>query len=77
MVLIKSMNVDPDVLKKTRCDDGYACLSGKAACNVELFVDRELELLRCKDERVCAFKRNYNGQFICTCPVNRASYGFS
>ena len=77
MALIKSMHVDPDILKATHCDRNYACLSGKSACKVEPFVDRELELLRCKDERTCAFKRNYNGQFICTCPVNKASFGYS
>jgi hypothetical protein len=77
MTLIKSMNVDPEILKETLCDNEFACLSGKATCNVELFVDRELELLRCKEESACEFKRNYNGQFICTCPVNKASFGLT
>jgi hypothetical protein len=53
----------------------YACISGKSACcNVELFVDRDVELLRCRDERSCAFKKSYQGLYICTCPVNRASF---
>ena len=74
MTLIKSMNVDPEILKETLSDHDYACPSGEAACNAELFVDRELELLRCKEESACEFKRNYNGQFICTCPVSKASF---
>jgi len=77
MALTRSMNVEPEIVNNTRCDMNYACLSGKSVCNVEPFVDRELQLLRCRDERSCAFKRNYQGQFICSCPVNRASFGFN
>ena len=76
MPFIRSMNVEPVILEKTQCDMNYACLSDKAVCNVEPFVDRELQLLRCRDERSCAFKRNYQGQYICSCPVNRASFGY-
>jgi len=77
MALSRSMNVEPGIVKHTQCDMNYACLSGKAVCNVEPFVDRDVELLRCRDERSCTFKRNYLGQTICTCPVNRASFGFN
>ena len=77
MALTKSMNVEPEIVKKTQCDMNNACLSRKAVCNVEPFVDRDVELLRCREERSCAFKRKYQGQFICTCPVNRASFGFN
>ena len=76
MPFIRSMNVEPVILEKTQCDMNYACLSDKAVCNVEPFVDRELQLLRCRDERSCAFKRNYQGQYICSCPVIRASFGY-
>jgi hypothetical protein len=74
MAFIRSLNVEPAIVAKTQCDRNYACLSENAVCNVELFVDRELQLLRCKDERSCAFKKKYQGRFICTCPVNRASF---
>jgi hypothetical protein len=77
MAFSRSMNVEPEIVKNTQCDMSYACLSGKTVCNVEPFMDRDVELLRCRDERSCALKRNYQGQFICTCPVNRASFGFS
>ena len=77
MALPRSMNVEPGIVKKTQCEMNYACLSGKAVCNVEPFVDRELQLLRCRDERACAFKRKYQGKSICSCPVNRASFGFN
>jgi len=73
MPFIRSMNVEPEIVKKTQCDMNYACLSGKAVCNVEPFVDRDVQLLRCKDERSCTFKKKYQGRFICTCPVNMAS----
>ena len=73
MALLRSMNVEPEIISNTQCDMNYACLSGKAVCDVEPFVDREVQLLRCKDERSCAFKKKYLGRFICTCPVNMAS----
>jgi hypothetical protein len=77
MAFKRSMNVDPEIVKKTQCDMNYACLSGEAVCDVEPFVDRDLPLLRCRDERSCAFKRKYLGWFICSCPVNRASFGLN
>ena len=73
MALLRSMNVEPEIVNNTPCDMNYACLSGKAVCDVEPFVDREVQLLRCKDERSCAHKKKYQGRFICTCPVNMAS----
>ena len=77
MPLTRSMNIEAVILAKTQCDMNYACLSGKVACNVEPFVDRELQLLRCRDARSCAYKKKYQGQFLCYCPVNRASYGYN
>ncbi len=73
MALLRTMNVEPEIVSNTKCDLNYACLSGEAVCDVELFEDREMQLLRCKDERSCAFKKKYQGHFICTCPVNKAS----
>jgi hypothetical protein len=78
MTLIRSMNVEPAILSKTQCDMKYGCLSGKPVCNnVEPYIDRDVQLLRCKDERSCAFKKNYQGLIICTCPVNRASFSIT
>ena len=73
MALLRSINVEPEIVNNTKCEMNYACLSGKAVCDVEPFVDREVQLLRCNDERTCAFKKKYQGRFICTCPVNMAS----
>jgi hypothetical protein len=77
MATIRRVNVEPEIVNNTRCDMNYACLSGNAVCKVELFEDRDVQLLRCRDERSCAFRKKYLGQFICTCPVNRASYRLS
>ena len=55
----------------------YACLSGTTVCQVEPFLDRDVQVLRCRDERSCAFRRKYRGMFICSCPVNRASFGLN
>jgi hypothetical protein len=77
MTFSRSMNVEPEIVTNTPCKMNHACLSEKSVCNVEPFMDRELQLLRCKDERSCAFKRKYQGQFICSCPVNKASFGFN
>jgi len=68
------MHVAPDIINKTHCDLNYACLSGKSVCHVEPFIDREVQLLWCRDERSCAFRKTYQGRSICTCPVNRAAF---
>lgn len=75
MAFTRSMNVEPEILNKTQCSMEYGCLSGKAVCHVEPYIDRDVELLRCRDERSCVFKKHYQGMSICTCPVNRAAFG--
>ena len=77
MAYLRTMNVEPEIIAKTQCDMNYACLSGKDKCNAEPFVDRDVQLLRCRDERSCAFKKKYLGQFICSCPVNIAAFGIN
>ena len=77
MALIRSMNVDPEIVIKTQCDMKHACLTAKTVCNVEPYLERDVQLLRCMDEKPCAFKKNYKGWLICTCPVNRASFSLS
>lgn len=74
MAFTRSMNVEPAILHKTQCDMKYGCLSGRHVCDVEPYLDRDVQLLRCKDDRPCAFRKNYQGLSICTCPVNRASF---
>jgi len=46
-------------------------------CNVEPYLERDVQLLRCMDEKPCAFKKNYKGWLICTCPVNIASFSLN
>lgn len=77
MTLIRSLTVDPDIVSTTQCELNYACLSGKAVCDVERYEYRDVQLLRCRDERSCAYRKNYQGLSICTCPVNRASAGIN
>lgn len=77
MTIIRNRHIDHGILSTTRCDLQYACLSSETLCNVEPFEDRDVQLLRCKDERTCAYRRQYRDRFICTCPVNRASYGIN
>ena len=77
MALTRSMQVEPEIVNKTHCDMNYACLTGKNVCQVEPFIDRDVQLLRCNDERACAFRKNYQGKSICTCPVNRAAHSLN
>jgi|SRR6056300_574243 hypothetical protein len=77
MALNKSMNVEPEILLKTRCDQNFACLSDESACNAEPYLDRDVQLLRCRDERSCAYKKKYMGLFICSCPANKAAFGIN
>jgi len=76
MALIRSTHVEPEIIHNTPCDLNYACLSGKV-CQVEPFIDRDVQLLRCHDSRACAFRKIYQGRSICSCPVNRAAYGLN
>ena len=73
----RSMNVEPEIINKTHCDMNYACLSNEGICNAELYLDRDVQLLRCRDERACAHKKRYLDLVICNCPVNRASFGLN
>jgi hypothetical protein len=75
MPVNKSMNVEPEILNKTQCDLNYACLSSEGVCNAEPYLDRDVQLLRCRDDRKCAYRKKYQGLYICSCPVNRAAYG--
>ena len=70
------MNVAPEIVRNTQCDRSYACLSG-GTCDVELYLDRDVRLLKCKDQRSCAYKKRYMGLFICSCPVNSASFNLN
>lgn len=74
MAFTRSMNVEPAILHKTQCGMNYGCLSGNHVCDVEPYLDRDVQLLMCKDDRSCAFRKNYQGLSICTCPVNRAAF---
>jgi len=74
MAFTRSMHVEPEIINNTRCKLNYACLTGKSVCHVEPFMDRDVQLLRCRDERSCAFRKYYLGRHICTCPVNRAAF---
>lgn len=74
MAFTRNRHVDPEIIVKTQCHMNYACLSDNPVCNAEPFLDWDVLLLRCRDKRSCAHKKNYRGLFICTCPVNRASF---
>lgn len=43
----------------------------KSKCNTQLFYDRDVELLRCNEEKNCSHKQYYNNMTICTCPRNK------
>ena len=77
MTLVRSMKVGPEILARTQCELSYACLSNRAVCKAEPYEDRDVLLLRCRDERACAHRKSYGGLSVCTCPVNRASYGLN
>ena len=49
MPVNRSMNVEPEILNKTQCDMNYACLSSEGVCNAEFYLDRDVQLLRCRD----------------------------
>jgi len=37
-------------------------------CNTQLFYDRDVELLRCNEEKQCPHKGFYNNMTVCDCP---------
>lgn len=73
----RNLDIDTDIIRKTRCDRHYACLHDDAACDVELYLDRDVQLLRCREKRDCEHRKRYQNCFICTCPVNRASFNLN
>ena len=74
MALHKSMQVGPDIISNTQCDMNFACLTGEDPCKVEAFVDRDLPLLRCRDDRQCNYRKKYQDWHLCTCPVKVAAH---
>jgi hypothetical protein len=75
--MIRNRCVAPDIVCSTPCDWQHACLADGEVCQVEAFMDNEVQLLRCRDERQCDYRRRYRSIFICTCPVNRAAAGLN
>ena len=77
MALTRNMNVESEIVNNTQCDMNYACLSGKTVCNVEPYLERDVQFLKCVEQRSCAFKKRFKRWFICACPVNVASYSLN
>ena len=77
MTLLKNVNVEPEIFNRTQCDMNFACLSDAGVCNAELYLDRDVEVLRCREERACRYRRKYLDLHICTCPVNRAAFNLN
>ena len=38
-------------------------------CDTQLFYDRDIQLLRCNEEKQCPYKSFYNNMTICDCPT--------
>ena len=57
------------------CSQDFACLENPSICKAELFVDRDVQLLRCMDDQACTHRSRYAKNNICNCPVKRASFG--
>ena len=53
MTLPRSRDVDPEIIMNTQCDLNYACLSDNSVCHAEPFLERDVQLLRCRNERSC------------------------
>ena len=77
MANTRNINVEHGIVSKTKCDRNHACLSDEQMCYVEPFVDRDVPVLICRNERACAYKKKYLQWFICSCPVNLASYSLN
>jgi len=77
MASTRNMNVEPEVVNNTQCDMNYICLSGRIVCNVEPYLERDVQFLRCMEQRSCAFKKSFKRWFTCACPVNVASYSLN
>ncbi len=37
-------------------------------CDTQTFIDRDVEVVICQENRQCEFRRSYNNLVICTCP---------
>ncbi len=61
-----------DIMRSTRCEHDYACLTDDSVCQTETFLDRDVPLTKCLSERDCHYKTLYHKMTICGCPVQRA-----
>ena len=44
-------------------------LLNSATCNTQVYIDREVEVILCQEDRQCEFRRSYNSLQICTNPT--------
>jgi len=72
MAHVAGIDLNAQLLDTVRCSENFACLEDETVCKVEYFVDRDVELTRCLDSRICIYKTQYGGGFVCTCPVKKA-----
>lgn len=67
-----SSRISLDIMQQTRCDLDFACLTDASVCQTEAFLDRDLPLIKCLNERDCHYKTVYGKKTVCSCPVQRA-----
>jgi hypothetical protein len=65
-----------NLLVATDCAHNHACLTDKSWCDTDLFNDRDVLVVRCKESRRCCYRRKYVDLHVCSCPTKTAlSFG--
>jgi hypothetical protein len=69
--VIAHTDIDAEILCGGQCQFDHACLTDWSMCRTEWFLDRDVELLRCLNDRKCRYRARYGNMFLCMCPVRQ------
>lgn len=70
MTAIKKIAIAPEIIARTECDKGFACLSESPIyCAVLDTLGHAMVKLECRQQLDCRHNRAYGALQACNCPV--------
>jgi hypothetical protein len=78
LVIMKKQRfeIPEHILKKTRCEKGFSCLSGrrKNLCKIVDCVSGKVYFLEALNDKYCPYAKIFGDSYYCTCPTRMKIY---